>query len=199
MFNRLTHELKKHICLTLVMTVGLLVLFLIIREIKMDDEKFDRIANRLDQIAQKQSMMIQDMHPPITSNQDFQGEKSHFLFSPDKKLISFVQNVFEEYGSNWSRYWALKVFNLQTGQEKTLVVDDTKMSTYDWLDNENLRVFHNAGTGLRVYLDVYVERDQPLFTREYSGPDIWSLDEEYIQKAKNFHEARNTYFEATQK
>lgn len=87
---------------------------------------------------------------------------------------------------------------LQTGQEKTLVVDDTKMSTYDWLDNENLRVFHNAGTGLRVYLNLSVKTDSPLFTTEHLGSDIWTLDEGYIQKAKNFHEARNAYLKVTQ-
>lgn len=165
----------------------------------MADEKLDKTVNLLDQIAQQQSLVIEYMHPPVTSNQDFQGEKSHFLFSPDKKLISFIQNVFEEYGSNWSKYWALKVFNLQTGQEKTLVVDDTKMSAYDWLDNKNLRVFHSAGTGVRVYLDTPVNKDQPLFTREFFGSDIWTLDEEYIQKAKNYHDARNVYLEAIQK
>lgn len=183
----------------IVIIVCLLFLIYLFKEIKTVDKKFDKIANRLNQIGENQSLVIEYMHPPVTSNQDFQGEKSHFLFSPDRKLISFVQNVFEEYGNDWNRYWALKVLNLQTGQEKTLVVDDTRMSTYDWLDNEKLRVFHNAGTGLRVYLDVYVKKDQPLFTREYSGPDIWILDEEYIQKAKNFHDARNAYLEAIQK
>lgn len=199
MIKHLTNELKKHILLAFVVTVCLLFLIYLIKAIKLDGEKFDKVVNRLHQIEQQQSLVIKYMHPPVTSNQDFQGEKSHFLFSPDRKLISFVQNVFEEYGNDWNRYWALKVLDIKSGKEKTLVVDDTKMSTYDWLDNENLRVFHNAGTGLRVYLDVSVKRDQPLFTRKYSSPNIWALDEEYIQNAKNYHDARNAYLEAIKK
>lgn len=199
MIKQLTNELKKRILLVFVITVCLLFLIYLIKAIKTDDEKFDKIANRLNQIEENQSLVIKYIHPPVTSNQGFQGEKSHFLFSPDRKLISFVQNVFEEYSSDWSRYWALKVFNLQTGQEKTLVVDDTRMSTYDWLDNEKLRVFHNAGTGFRVYLDVSVNRDSPLFTGEYVGLNIWLADDDYIQRAKNFQEARNAYLKVMQK
>lgn len=181
------------------MGVVLLLLLFLTNSIREMGERFNEVNNYLDQIAQKQSLIIQDMHPSVTSNDDFQGEKSHFLFSPDRQLISFIQNVFEEYGNNWNRYWALKVLDIKSSKEKTLLVDDTRMSTYDWLDNEHLRVFHNAGTGLRVYLDISVKRAPPLFTREYSGPDIWILDEEYIQKAKNYHDARNVYLDTIQK
>lgn len=135
-----------------------------------------------------------NQHPPVTSNEDFQGEKGYFTFSPDKKFIAFVQNVFDEYGNDWDNYWALNVFDPKTKEEKTLIIDDTRMSSYEWFTDKTIRVYHNAGTGIRVYLDMSVDRETPLFTRDYEGPDIWTPDAEYSRKSRDNMEARRVYF-----
>lgn len=195
-------KLKNNFFLILNLLTLILVgyLFLTIKLIERDDKGMcNELAMRLDSISQSQFRLEQSKHPKVTSNQDFKGEKSNFTFSPDKKLIAFVERVFEEYESDWDKYWALKIYNLETDEEKTLVVDDTRMSSYEWLDNNNLRVFHNAGTGVRVYLDVSVNRMSPLFTKDYEGPEIWTPDMEHSQKAKDVVEARRIYFKNRQK
>ena len=194
-------KLKNNIYLVLnVLILALIVhLFLTIRLKERDGKKmFGELAMRLDSLSQTQLRIEQSKHPKVTSNQDFKEEKSNFTFSPDKKLIVFVERVFEEYGDDWDRYWALKIYNLETDKEKTLIVDDSKMSSYEWLDNNNLRVFHSAGTGVRVYVDVSVHRTFPLFTKDYEGSEIWTPDMEYAQKVKDTVESRRVYLEKTQ-
>ncbi len=131
--------------------------------------------------------------PPVRSSEDFHGEKSHFTFSPDQTMIAFVQNVFKDYGYDWEKYWALKIFNPSTGQEKVLFVDDTHLSSYTWLNNKIIRVFHGAGTGVRVYRDIVALRDAPLFTKNYRGEEFWAVDEAYVQEAQNYVTAESTY------
>lgn len=194
-------KLKRNVHFVLNLTILVLFVYLILVIKSADKENKDSLsglAKRLDNISESQFRDWQSKHPKVTSNQDFNGEKSNFTFSPDKKLIAFVQNVFEEYGSNWDRYWALKIFNPETDEEKILVVDDTRMSAYEWFNNNNLRVFHNAGTGVRVYLNVSVNKISPLFTKDYNGPEIWTPDMEYAREAKDTVEARWVYFEKTQ-
>lgn len=105
--------------------------------------------------------------PSVTSNEDPNGERSHFTFSPDKKYIAFIQDVFKEFGEDVDRYWALKIFNPATREERSLLIDDSKLSGYDWLDAETLRVFHSAGTGVRVFKDIQVG-GAPLFSKSIS-------------------------------
>lgn len=147
----------------------------------------DNLTNRV--------LGLENQHPPVRSNEDFLGEKSHFTFSPDKSFIAFVQNVFDEYGGDWDKYWALKAFNLTTKEEKILVVDDTRMSSFQWVDNQTLRVHHHAGPGVRAYFDVKVERKEPIFTKDFVGTGLWLPDETYNQGAKEIQEAYRTYYE----
>ncbi len=132
-------------------------------------------------------------HLPIRSNEDFYGERTHFTFSPDKKTIAFVQDVFQEYGNDWEKYWALKVLNPSTKKEKTLFVDDTHLSSYVWRNDQSIRVFHSPGPGLRVYKDVSLQREAPIFTKDYRGEEFWILDEGYVQEVKNYLKAERTY------
>lgn len=141
---------------------------------------------------------VENQHPAVTSNEDFYGEKTDFRFSPSKKYIAFVQNVFEEYGHDWDKYWALQLFYMESGTEKTLFVDDTRMSSYEWLSDETIRVFHNAGTGVRAYKNISVDREKPLFFKDYKRSEskpFWIVDEEYSQQVKDFEEARKRYYE----
>lgn len=133
-------------------------------------------------------------HPPITSNEDFLGEKSHFTYSPNRKLIAFVQNVFDEYGKDWDKYWALKVYNLETKEEKELVIDNSKMSSYRWLDNENIKLHHSGGTGVRIFLKTSVNRKIPLFTKDYEAITLWTPDINYSEKVKDNLEAKRIYY-----
>lgn len=132
-------------------------------------------------------------HPKVRSSEDPNGERSLFDFSPDHRYISFVQNVFDEYGGDWARYWAVVVFNPSNAEETTLFVDDTHLSSYQWLDNKTVRVFHSAGTGVRTYLDVFLDQDKPIFSKDFIGSGPWSPDEEYVRQSKDTQEAYRVY------
>jgi hypothetical protein len=195
--KRILNKLKSNHLLIINLSILLLMAYLLIiaRSIERGMQKMvDDLTMQIGSISQSQFRLEQSQHPKVTGNQDFNGERSHFTFSPNRKLIAFVQNVFDEYGNDWEMYWALNIFDPETDEERTLVIDDTKMSSYEWLDNETIRVYHNAGTGVRVYLDVPLSRAQPLFTKDYEGPDIWTPDAEYSRKARDNMEARRVYF-----
>jgi len=136
-----------------------------------------------------------DCHPPVTSSEDFHGEKTNFSFSPDKKYIAFIQYVFNEYGEDWDKYWALKLFNPKTNAEKILFIDSYKMSQYSWLDNDNIRVFHSGGTGVRIYIDISVNEKLSIFSKNFKEGEGWLPDENYAMEAKNFQEAWRLYHE----
>lgn len=139
-----------------------------------------------------------NQHPPTTSNESLNGDKTHFIFSPDKKHIAFIQNVWEEFGNDWDRYWALKILDVATREEKMLLVDDSKMSSYEWQSATTIRVFHNAGTGVRGYRDVRVDIEEPIFFKDYKDSDrhtyFWQLDEEYTREAREAQLAREAYY-----
>lgn len=132
-------------------------------------------------------------HPTVRSSEDPNGERSLFDFSPDHRYISFVQNVFDEYGEDWARYWAVVIFNPSIGGETTLFVDDMHLSSYQWLDNKTLRVFHSAGTEVRTYLDVFLDQAKPIFSKDFIGSGPWSPDEEYVRQSKDTQEAYRVY------
>lgn len=184
----------KNVPTVLLLAILIILLFLISSTKKQSDE----LSRRLNEISQDQFRLYQEKYPKVKSNQDFHGKRTNFEFSPDKKYISFVENVFDQYGNDWAKYWALKIFNLKTEKEKILAVDDTKMSSYLWLNNKTLQVFHDAGTGFRVYLKVSIEQDPPLFTKDYEGSDLWTVDEKYGQDAKDVVEAEKIYYEKTE-
>ncbi len=136
--------------------------------------------------------------PPVTSNEDPNGERSHFTFSPDSKYIAFIQDMFEEYEEDFDRYWALKIFNPVTREERTLFVDDSKLSGYEWRDSETLRAFNSAGTGVRAFKDVRIG-DAPLFSKDskYTAKysTFWTPDEAYVTEIADWQKARETYYE----
>ncbi|MBI4653105.1 hypothetical protein HY750_02525 [Candidatus Kuenenbacteria bacterium] len=173
-------------------------LFIILNFIK--DQNVDRRLLR--QQEQKiADVAIADQRPAVTSNEDFTGEKTHFTFSPNKQYIAFVQNVFEEYGSDWDKYWALKLFNPENITEKILLVDDVKMSSYEWLNNKTIRIYHNSGTGIRSFKDVDIDVIEPIFYKNYKYIDnnsFWQIDKDYVMKVREGQEAKENYIKLTQ-
>ncbi|MEK7649054.1 MAG: hypothetical protein AAB400_04045 [Patescibacteria group bacterium] len=136
--------------------------------------------------------------PPITSNEDSSDERSHFTFSPDKRYVAFVQDVFKEYGEDYDRYWALKIFDPATKEEQSLLVDDSRLSGYEWLNAEIIRVFHNGGTGVRAFKDIRIGDALVFFkdskyTAEHSK--FWMPDKTYTTEVVNSQKASEAYYE----
>lgn len=124
---------------------------------------------------------------PCQSNDNLARREADFTFSPDSKYIAFVRDVFEEYGGDWDKYWAIKLLDVQTNQEKTIFVDDGKLSGYRWLTNDIIRVIHGGGTGVHMYRDITINQTKPLFYKDYKYLDnakFWKMDEEYARTAR---------------
>lgn len=138
-------------------------------------------------------------HPPVTSNEDFHGERTNFTYSSNHKLIAFVQDVFEEYGENFDKYWALIVFDPLTKNEKILLVDDVHMSAFTWLNDRTIRVYHNAGTGVRTYADVSINNAATIFTADLETKNFWHVDEKYSQDVRDIIQVERLYYELTGK
>lgn len=141
----------------------------------------------------KEQLNQQDQYPlPLASSDDPHGDRSLFTFSPDKKSIVFIKNVFTKYGEDYDRYWALVVFDPATRKEQELLVDDSHLSEYEWLSTEVIRVYHSGGTGVRVYRDVSIG-DTPVFFKDskYTSKhtNFWISDEKYTAQTIDAQEA----------
>lgn len=128
-------------------------------------------------------------------NQKF-DDKNAFMYSPDKRYIAFSENVFEENGENWDRYAAVKVFDPKTRTEKTVLVDGHRLSNFEWIEASVLRVYHNAGTGVRAYRDIDVEEfKETLYAQDQvkQGLPFWVPDKKYAREAQSYLEAWRVY------
>lgn len=162
---------------------------LFVFRVKLDADRdlsaiYENVQNRSNDI---------NCYPLVRSSEDFHGERTNFSFSPDKIYVAFIQDVFDEYGKDWDRYWALKLFDSKANKEKILFVGDYKVSRYSWLDGDTIRILRGAGTGVRVYLDVSIHEKQTIFSKDFKKGEGWLLDEKYSEEIKNIEEAQRLY------
>lgn len=134
---------------------------------------------------------------PRQSNDDIARREDNFTFSPDSKYIAFVQDVFDEYGGDWDKYWAIKLLEIKTNKEKTIFVDDGKLSNYLWLNNNTMRVVQSGGTGVHMYRDITINQTKPLFYKDYKyldSTDFWQMDEIYARNTRAAQLAEVEYY-----
>ncbi|MDP3997876.1 MAG: hypothetical protein Q8P73_05250 [bacterium] len=139
---------------------------------------------------------------PVTSNKNPYGERSLFDFSPDQKNIAFIEDVFEKYGHNYDRYYAVNVFNVESKREKSLLIDTYKISGFEWRNNDTIRVFLDAGTGIRAYRDISIQISKPLIFKDFVASShkpetFWTPDEQYLQELQRKQLANQKYLELT--
>lgn len=129
--------------------------------------------------------------PAVTSNEDPYIDKSLFIFSPDRSHIAFIQDVFKENNRDYDRYYSLQVFDVKNRQEKPIFVGSNKTSGFEWLDDNTIQIYLDAGTGVRAYRDVDIHRTEPDI---YDGTDsFWTPDAEYVRKVRSYGEAWRIY------
>lgn len=149
------------------------------------------IATKNKHESYKMPNAIAPSHPAVTSNEDPYGDKSLFNFSPDRSYIAFLQDVFKENNRDYDRYYSLQVFDIKNRQEKSIFVGSNKTSGFEWVDNNTIRVYLDAGTGVRAYRDVDIHRTEP---DVYDGTDsFWTPDAEYVRKVRSYGEAWSMY------
>lgn len=135
----------------------------------------------------------------VTGNEDIVGDRSLFHFSPNKQHIAFMENVFAEHDNDYDRYWTVTVFDVTSLEEHRIFIGTYKTSGFEWVDNDTIRVFLNAGTGVRAYRDVTARRSEPVVVEKYmdrgEAQQFWTPDQEYVEKAVNIQRAEQTYRE----
>lgn len=106
----------------------------------------------------------------LTNDQRY---KSHLEWSPHKKYLAFYENI--RGSENWSydKEWLLKVINPKFFKIKTVFVGTYKTSGYSWLDDGTIRVYVDAGTGVRVYRDIDINIPAPFIASEHMSPEFW--------------------------
>ncbi len=100
--------------------------------------------------------------------------KSHLFWSPNKKHLAFYERVTELTQKPLDREWALKIINPRTFKIKTIFIGDYKTEEYQWLDNQTIRVYRSAGTGVRIYRDININISEPFVAIEYLSPEFWT-------------------------
>jgi len=106
-------------------------------------------------------------------------EKSLLEISPDKEKISYYKDlysrpVYQDKDSYFKNYVALMIYNLGTREEKEIFRGDSFTSDYRWIDNNTIRVYRLAGTGVRGYKDINVNVLEPFVVAEHSGLESWT-------------------------
>ncbi|MFH1838208.1 MAG: hypothetical protein ABH808_01780 [Candidatus Kuenenbacteria bacterium] len=95
-------------------------------------------------------------------------------WSLNKKYLAFYENIRELAEKPFSREWALKIINPKTFKIKTIFIGDYKTGEYQWLDDQKIRVYCNAGTGVRIYRDININISEPFIAIEHSSPEFWT-------------------------
>lgn len=108
----------------------------------------------------------------LTNNQRY---KSHLKWSLNKKHIAF----FEDINISFDQETTLKIINPRTFQLKTIFIGDYHTSGYSWLNDETIRVYVNAGTGVRIYRDININIPKPFIASDFMSPEFWTPEKTF--------------------
>lgn len=92
-------------------------------------------------------------------------------WAPDKIHLAFTDAVRE----SPEREYFIKIINLRTLNIKTVFIGNDHTNNFKWLDNNTIRVFVGAGSGVRVYKDINIHRSDPLVFVEDVESEDWIL------------------------
>jgi hypothetical protein len=114
---------------------------------------------------------------PLSINIQFTHTKNFkfndLSWSPNKKYVAFFERVMEPAENPYDREWALKIINPRTFKIKPIFVGNSQTGEYQWLDDQTIRVYINAGTGVRAYRDINVNISEPFVASEHATPEFW--------------------------
>lgn len=97
-------------------------------------------------------------------------------WSPNKKLLAFGDLVRIE---TFNKEWALKIIHVRTFKIKTVFIGDYKTSEYKWIDNEIIRVYVSAGSGVRIYRDININTPKPFIAIDHMLPEYWTPEKTF--------------------
>lgn len=105
------------------------------------------------------------------------GTNTHKLndlkWSPDKKHLVYTDFVREVI---YDKEYFIKVINARTLKTKTIFIGTYHTSHYRWLNNDTVRVYVSAGSGVRIYRDIDIHLKEPFVAIEHlnGDPYLWT-------------------------
>ncbi len=123
--------------------------------------------------ADERTVWIKTKHLPIkklTSDTD-SYKFSDIQWSPNKRMFAFYDFVRLEWAT---KEWALKIVDARTLKTKTIFIGDYKTGQYKWIDNESVRVYEGAGSGVRIYRDIDINVSEPVIAADHLSPEYWT-------------------------
>lgn len=105
---------------------------------------------------------------------DTQKHKSHLTWSPNKKYLAFAERIMEPAENPFDREWAIKIINPKNFRIKTIFIGDDHTSEHQWLNDNTIRIYINAGTGVRAYRDIDINIPEPFIFAERKSPEFWT-------------------------
>lgn len=100
-------------------------------------------------------------------------DRSYYFYrwSPDGNHFAYIADVPESERTE-ERQLSTVILNPRTFQRKIVLISDYS-GHYAWLDNDTIRYFRGAGTGVGVYRDVDINTKRPLIVEEHKTSDGW--------------------------
>ncbi|MFH1048732.1 MAG: hypothetical protein V1732_03650 [Patescibacteria group bacterium] len=84
----------------------------------------------------------------------------------------------------FNKEWSLKVINPRIFEVKTIFIGDYKTSEYRWIDNETIRVYVSAGSGVRIYRDIDIDIREPFIAAEHTMSEYWTPEKIFVMENK---------------
>lgn len=110
---------------------------------------------------------------PITFNFKITETASRLCnleWSPNKKYLVYIDDVSEIL---YDKEYFIKVINPRLLKTKTIFIGTYHTSYYRWLNNNTIRVYVGAGSGVRVYRDINIHLKEPFIAIDHLEPKYW--------------------------
>lgn len=94
-------------------------------------------------------------------------------WSPDKKHLVYTDFVREVL---YEKEYFIKVIDARDFKTSTVFIGTDHTSHYRWLNNNIIRVYVSAGSGVRIYRDIDIHLKEPFVAIEHLNgePHLWT-------------------------
>lgn len=108
--------------------------------------------------------------------------KTHLKISPNNQKLGYFLdlNLYidrtknKEVNIDYDNHAALVVINKDGSDKKELYRGDYHTSHWEWLDDQTVRVYHSAGTGVETYRDIKINIPEPFIASTHMSPKYWT-------------------------
>lgn len=101
---------------------------------------------------------------------DTSSDPDDLSWSPDEKYLAYTDFVREVM---YDKEYFIKIINPRTLKARTVFIGTDHTSHYRWLDNNTIRVYVSAGSGVRIYRDIDIHLKKPFVAVEHLNPVSW--------------------------